>query len=163
MKHNLLFLLIFLSVPALAGEGFMGFGLGLFNSAKDGPGEVKTYQIGYRGNMGHGYYWQTKLGFWGQGENQYGMKSGGYGSTGPGIKVDLSPVELHAGYGIGAITTPDQYLGGVFPQFNGEFGIGLRDKSGNGIGIKYEHISSAGLCMPNMGRDFIVLEIGTKW
>lgn len=146
----------------LADEGFLGFGLGAFNTAKGGPGSVKLGQIGHRLDLIEGIYWQNKIGGWGQGENQYGMKSSAYASSGLGMRVDLTPVEFRAGYGLGLITVPDAYLGGPF-QFNGEVYLGLRDKKGNGFGVKYEHISSAGIEMPNQGRDFYVLELSQRW
>jgi hypothetical protein len=54
-------------------------------------------------------------------------------------------------------------LGGAFPQFHGELYGGLRDSQGNGIGIKYNHFSSAGLVTPNQGRDFVLLELSVKY
>lgn len=150
------------SISAWTDEGFMDFGVGAFNSAKNGPGEVKTYSLGLRSDLIEGFYWQNKLGFWGQGGNSEGAKSGGIGSTGLGFRVDLTPVEFHAGWSAGCITTPDNLLGGYF-QFQGDLGVTLRDKHGNGIGLAYSHISSAGLEMPNQGRDFFILELSQRW
>lgn len=154
--------LICLNTAAYSDEGFMNFGVGVFNSAKRGAGEVKTYSLGLRQDLIDGFYWEERLGLWGQGSNSEGMKSSGYLSTGLGFKVDLNPVEFHASWGLGGITTPDSMLGGTF-QFNGNIGITLRDRRGNGIGLGYSHLSSAGLEMPNQGRDFGVLELSQKW
>lgn len=158
----LILALISVTTTVRADEGFMGFGVGAFNSAKHGPGEVKTYSLGLRQDLIEGFYWQEKLGLWGQGGNTEGMKSSGYGSTGPGFRVDFTPVEFHAGWSLAGITTPDSYLGGYF-QFQGDLGVTLRDKHGNGIGLCYSHISSAGIEMPNQGRDFFVLELSQRW
>jgi len=152
----------FCTFKCMADEGFMGFGLGAFNSAKFGPGEVKMYDLGYRWDTPQNIYWQAKGGFWGQGANSEGMRSSGYASTGPGFRVDLNPVEFHTGAALALITTPDSYLGGVF-QFNVDIGVTLRDKMGNGIGFAYSHLSSAGLEFPNQGRDFWVLELSQRF
>lgn len=162
MFKKLLFLMCILVSSAHADEAFTGFGLGAFNTAKGGPGSVKIGQIGHRFDLIEGFYWQNKLGFWGQGANDYGMKSSAYIASGIGFRVDLAPVEFHSGYSLGLISVPDSYLGGPF-QFNGEVYIGLRGKYGNGFGLKYEHISSAGIEMPNQGRDFFILELSQRW
>src|ERR1700676_3039018 len=94
------------TMVAYSDETFMGFGVGAFNSAKHGPGEVKTYNLGLRQDLIEGFYWQEKLGLWGQGGNNEGMKSSGYGSTGLGFRVDFTPVEFHAGWSLAGITTP---------------------------------------------------------
>lgn len=162
MIKKLLLLTCLLTSFAHADEAFVGMGLGAFNTAKGGPGSVKLGQVGHRLDLIEGFYWQNKVGAWGQGANDYGMKSSAYGSSGLGFRVDLTPVEFRAGYGVGLISNPDSYLGGNF-QFNGETYLGLRDRKGNGFGLKYEHISSAGIEMPNQGRDFFVLELSQRW
>jgi len=163
MRKLLAIALLFCSTISYAGEGFMAFGVGVFSTAKRGYGSVKTFSLGHRIDLMEGIYWQNRLGAWGQGSNPDGMRSGGFGSSGPGLRVDLAPVELYAGYGVAVITTPDSYLGGRFPQFQGEIGVTLRDRGGNGIGLEYQHISSAGLNMPNMGRDFLVFKLSQRW
>ena len=160
--HKLLILLLLSIIPCNADEGFMAFGVGAFSSARHGPGEVKTYNLGLRQDLIDGFYSQYKVGLWGQGSNDEGMKSSGYGSAGLGFRVDVKPVEFHAGWALGGITTPDSYLGGYF-QFNGDLGVTLRDYKGNGIGLAYSHLSSAGIEMPNQGRDFITLELSNRW
>lgn len=155
--------LILLSTLAQADEAFVGFGVGVFNSALYHTGEVKVGQVGYRKDIFNGIYWQAKLGFFGDGSGDPTRNSSLYASTGPGLLIDLKPIEMRAGYGIAAISTPDSYLGGRFPQFQGEFYVGVRDHRGNGMGLQYEHISSAGLVTPNMGRDFLILQLSQQW
>lgn len=162
MRKIVVIFSLLISTVAFADEGFVGMGVGAFNTAKGGPGSVKLGQVGHRLDLIDGFYWQNKVGGWGQGSNDYGMKSSGYIASGLGFRVDLTPVEFRAGYSLAGITTPDAYLGGNF-QFNGEAYLGLRDRHGNGFGVKYEHISSAGLEMPNQGRDFYVLELSQRW
>lgn len=156
-------LLLFLSSNAHAQETFFGYGLGVFHSAKNAPTEVKSINLGYRGELYNGFYWQFKGGYWSDTSGDANRRSSFYFSTGPSILVDLRPIEIRTGIGLAAITNPDGYLGGTFPQFNEELYLGVRDKNGIGIGAKYEHISSGGLVKPNQGRDFILLELSTKW
>lgn len=146
-----------------ADETFASYGIGAFHSAEKSSVEVKVINLGYRPEIYRGFYWQFKVGYWGDGSGDPTRKSSFYGSTGPGLIIDLRPVELRSGWGICGISSPDSYLGGRFPQFNGEIYGGLRDRNDNGIGIKYEHISSAGLIVPNNGRDFFILELSQKW
>lgn len=164
MKNTLILLTLLLAaVSARADEGFASFGLGVFNSAKYSAGEVKVGSVGIREEIHQGIYWQYKLGYFGEGSGDPTRKSSFYASTGPGMLIDLQPVEMRAGYGLAAISNPDSYLGGRFPQFQGEIYLGLRDPKGNGIGVQYEHISSAGIVTPNYGRDFMVLQLSQKW
>lgn len=156
-------LIMLLSVSAQADEVFSSYGVGAFNSAKNSPAEVKVVNVGYRPELYNGFYWQFKAGYWGEGSGDESRKSSFYASTGPGLMIDLKPIEIRSGWGLCAITQPDAYLGGRFPQFNGELYFGLRDRKDNGIGVKYEHISSAGLVVPNDGRDFFILEISQRW
>lgn len=160
---GLALVLLFISSQSHAQEIFFGYGLGVSNSAKNTHTEVKVANVGYRGELYNGLYWQFKGGYWGEGSSDPTRKSSLYFSTGPGLLIDLNPIELRSGWGLAAISRPDSYLGGAFPQFNGEVYAGVRDRHGNGIGIKYEHISSAGLVQPNVGRDFMLMEISTKW
>lgn len=162
-NFTLILLALFSSTQAHAQEMFFGYGLGVFNSAKNSPVEVKVSNVGYRLGMSKGFYWQLKGGYWGEGSGDHSRSSSFYVSTGPGLLVDLRPIELRSGWSVATISRPDAYLGGRFPQFNGEIYGGLRDKNDNGIGLKYEHISSAGLVVPNEGRDFVLLEISWRW
>lgn len=143
---------------------FTNFGVGLADSAVNSRGETKMFDVGYREFLLNGIYWQNKIGYWGDGSGNPNRSSSLYGSSGLGMEVDLNPVEIHSGYGLAIISTPDAYLGGVLPQFQGEIGLMLRDHVGNGIGFTYSHISSAGLAKGgNVGRDFLTLELGVKW
>lgn len=156
-------LLTLICSTAYADETFFSFGVGAANSAKDHTGEVKVGNVGLRKEIYQGIYWQYKVGYFGDGSGDPSRKSSLYASVGPGMLIDLRPVEMRAGYGLAAISTPDSYLGGRFPQFQGELYLGLRDHRGNGIGVQYEHISSAGIVSPNMGRDFMVLQLSQQW
>lgn len=158
-----LFLLSCSISAARADEIDFGYGIGAFDSAKDSNAEVKVGTLTYRTELFRGFYWQAKVGYWGDGSSDRSRHNSAYVSSGPGLLIDLNPVEIRSGWGLAAITNTDSYLGGHFPQFNGEAYVGLRDKHGAGIGVSYEHISSAGIVSPNQGRDFFILHISEKW
>lgn len=80
-------------------------------------------------------------------------KSSFVGSALVGIeaKSTVGP-ELHVAIGPSYLQNPDQILGGHF-QFKVEFGAGI--SSGHVyLGAAWVHMSSAGIEMPNRGRDF---------
>lgn len=163
MKKFIILLSSLFALTANADSSFFNFGLGIANSAKTSRGETKVGALGYRSDLFDGIYWQYKVGFYGDGSGDETRKSSAFAFTGPGMLIDFKPIEIRAGWGLGGIATPDSYLGGRFPQFNGEVYLGVRDHRGNGIGLGYEHISSAGLVTPNQGRDFFVLQLSQQW
>ena len=163
MKKSILALITLFSLTAHADEGFFGFGVGLANSAKNSRGEVKLFNGGIREDLFQGIYLQGKFGYWGDGSGDPNRSGSLFVSAGPGFLVDLSPLEIRTGWSLAMISTPDGYLGGRFPQFNGEIYVGLRDYRGNGVGLQYDHISSAGLVNPNAGRDFFTLQVSQRF
>lgn len=164
MKKILLSLsALLISSTAIADSVYVGYGLGTFNSAKNSASETKIGQVGYLFDLYGGTYLSGKVGYWGDGSGNPTRKSSAYLSSGVGLLIDLRPIEIRSGWSLAFITTPDSYLGGRFPQFNGELYLGLRDKSGNGIGVQCEHISSAGLITPNAGRDFCIVQLSNRW
>jgi hypothetical protein len=160
---KILLLLLLISNICFAEEAFIGYGVGVFNDANYYLGQNKYIDAGYRSFIWDGFYWEWDGGYWGEGSPDIGRKSGFFASSGPGLEIDLQPLELRSGWQLAAISNPDSQLGGYFPEFHGTASIGLRDKKGDGIAVEYNHISSAGLVTPNIGRDFILLELSQKW
>lgn len=155
-----LFLTI-LPTKALSDDISFSYGLGLGESAQYSTSETKVIELSYRQTILDAFYWNYEAGIWLDNIGN-GRSSSGFLATGPGFLVDLKGFEIRNAYGIAAITNSDIFLGGNFPQFHGELYAGFRDKTGNGIGIKYNHFSSAGVYMPNVGRDFILLELSVR-
>ncbi len=155
-------LLLFLSSISNADEAFVGYGLGVFHGADTFLGQTKYLDLGYREFIWEGIYWQNKFGGIGEGSPDLTRKGGGWASTGFGIEVDLSPVELRGGGALAAITTPDSQLGGYL-QMNEDMSLGLRDKKGDGVAFQYNHLSCGSFCSPNLGRDFVIFELSEKW
>jgi Lipid A 3-O-deacylase (PagL) len=153
-----LFLFLLFSIIANADEVFLGYGLGVFNNS-----DTRVVNLGYREDIWQGIYWQNKLGFWSDGSGDPNRGSSLYASSGPGLLIDLDPIEIRNGIGLAIISSPDSYLGGIFPEFNENLYVGLRDKRGNGIGVEYEHLSNAGIYSQNMGRDFLEIQLSQRW
>lgn len=162
MYKKVLFVFFSFISIAKADETFLSYGLGAGKSALNSQAETKQFDFGYREDLFQGISWQYKAGLWADGSFDPNRKTSGFASTGPQFTVSVLPLELRTGWGISGITTTDSYLGGHF-QFNGEIYLGLRDNKGNGIGVEYQHFSSAGLETPNVGRDFVILQLSQKW
>lgn len=162
MMKFMIFILMTMTLNAFADEYFLGYGLGMFNSADHSPAQVKTLNLGCRSYFAPGFYTSYKGGFWIDNSPVSDRNGSIYASLGLGMKVEIQYIEMRAGWGLGAISSKDSYLGGNFPQFNGEIYFGFRDFTGHGIGLQYEHISSAGIVMPNKGRDFLLLQLSMK-
>lgn len=141
-----------------ADEDYMTGMLGVFNSAQKSKVETKFLNIGHRSDLGFGLSQQIEAGGWIDSAGG-GRGSSGYGAYQIGVETDTE-VQGRVMFGPAIITSPDIYLGGIFPQFTEDFYIGIKGHDGNTVGVKYKHISSAGLCSPNMGRDFAGVEIG---
>jgi len=160
MKY--LFLLL-LASQVFADEAFINYGLGVGPSATNSMIETKTVDLGYRYYLLRSLYWQNKVGYWTDNSGNPARSSSLYGSSGLGIVVHEGIVEIRSGIGLAMITSTDSYLGGIFPNFNENLGIGIRDEDGAGMGIEYNHISNCDLYPQNLGRDFINLEFSLKW
>ena len=149
--------------PVQTNEAYVGYGVGVFNDADSYIGQMKVAEVGYRYFLLDGIYWQNKIGYWGDASNDKTRSSSGYGASGLGMELSLQPLELRSSVSLAMVTTPDSQLGSAFPQFNEELYAGLRDRMGDGFGFQYEHISCGPFCSPNLGRDFIILQLSRKW
>lgn len=135
---------------------YMSFMAGFGKSGEHSLSETKFLNVGHRETILSGLVYQYEVGVWADNAGN-GRKSSGYAATQFGLEANSS---LCARIMIGpaVITTPDTYLGGNFPLFTEDFFFGVHDQNGNNVGAKYKHISSAGVVMPNIGRDFMGLE-----
>ncbi len=141
-------------------EIYLTGAVGVFNSGKSSLSETKYANLGYR----------TSLGLFKQ-----GFELGGWVDRVPG-RSDSAYCAYQLGWevvtnggfigrvmtGPAVITTPDEYLGGRF-QLKDDIYLGIKDDSGRTFGVKYNHLSSAGIYPINIGRDFFGLEIGLRF
>lgn len=133
----------------------VGVGKGILG--EHGTPFERAVAIGYQFDFGD-FFVRPEAGYFedisGQG------KSSAWAAPLLGVRA-LSQVgpELHIAVGPGYLQNPDEVLGGHF-QFSLEGGIGLAsaDKK-TYVGLAWKHLSSAGIEMPNMGRDMIVVQL----
>lgn len=142
---------------ALAADYSVKFG----PSIQDGEtnGSAKGFGIRREEDVFYTLGWATELGGY--------VDNGGHGRKSAGLfKLQLGArpgprtgVFGKAFAGPCVITQRDSQLGGEFPQFCTDIGIGVRDPF-SFMSVTYGHISSAGLRFPNAGRDFLSFELG---
>ena len=154
-----LILLFLISLNARGEDLSLKYGLGIAGSAKDSPSEVKVFSLTLqRPLIGNHLIDQYELGFFSDSRQDLGRQHSAFGFYSVGLNVDVGYFYAQSLWGVGAITTPDAYLGGNF-QFTQDLSAGIKDSSGYSIGLDYKHISSAGLELPNKGRDFMMIRL----
>lgn len=147
------------ATTAHADDIYLTGALGVFNSGKSSLSETKFANVGYRTDLGW-FKQQAEIGGWvdraggGRSDSAYGAYQLGWEVNGPCIARIMT--------GPAWITTPDAYLGGRF-EFKEDIYVGEEDKDGRTIGVKYNHLSSAGIYTPNLGRDLLGIEIGIRF
>lgn len=161
------FLILFLissSVFADQGGVYSKLGVGTFNSAKDSTAEVKTVAIGIDtvSPFSKSLRVQHEVQGWLDSRGDIGRKSGGMLSSSLGVVVNPGYFYVSTYVGIGLKLPNDSYLGGPI-QFVESVSIGVRDERGSHFGLFYQHISSAGIFRPNVGRDFIGVRTGISF
>jgi hypothetical protein len=133
-------------------------GLGILNTEEESIAQVKFAKIGLQNELWHALVQRVNGGGW---VDTYGAgrTSSAYAGYQLGFDVKNSLLEAAIFSGPTYITQPDTSLGGHF-QFNETIFLGVRNPTTSDVfGVAYEHFSSAGLEMPNQGKDFITLEI----
>jgi hypothetical protein len=132
-------------------------GIGAFNSSKNSLSETKILTLGIQEDLWGPLKQRGTVGGWlddaGNGRSGSALISGQLG-----FEVDRDGTVASVFFGPCLIGSPDIYLGGPF-QFMTDLHLGIQDRDFNYIGIFYRHGSSGGLEMPNVGRDFVGLEI----
>lgn len=156
MKKLLLALVFFTCVSSANADLAFKYGLGIVHSEL-GTAQTKFISFSYL----HPVLFdlaveQYELGAWI--DTASGRNPSGFGSYSVGVAPQFGVFYVHALWGAGLITTTDELLGGHF-QFFHDLGFGLKDDRGVAVGIQYKHISSAGLAMPNYGRDFLLIRM----
>lgn len=130
--------------------------VGVFSSGKSNLAECKLVNFGHRERLPLGLSYQYEGGGWTDVAGN-GRKGSLYGAAQLGVQAD-STLTARFMAGPALISSPDAYLGGVF-QFTEDFFLGIHGDNGNIVGVKYKHISSAGIEQPNVGRDFAGIEV----
>lgn len=155
MKLLLAALLLAFSTPSLA-TVVLSAGVGKNIMKQNGTPFERTGIVGYQFQLPKSVFIQPQAGYFL--DTSGDTKSSIFASTLFGVEAKaLAGPVLHLGVGPGYLQNPDQILGGHF-QFNLEGGIGLCD--GNVcVKLIWTHLSSGGIEMPNLGRDFICAQV----
>jgi hypothetical protein len=134
-----LFIVLLFSQFAYSSDSFVNFGVGVGPSASNSSTETRMLSLGQREFVWNEWYWENKGGFWVDNSGEPNRSSSLFGSSILGTEVNLDPIEFRGGAGLAFITNTDSYLGGVFPQFQEQVGVGVRDKFDNGLMLNYFH------------------------
>ena len=161
------FLYLALMIPTLAlaqdkdleTQSFFKYGVGVFNSAENSSVEVKTLSFGRQQPLGSIFIWQYEGGFWSDARTDVGRSGSGFVNASAGLNVNFGYMYTQSLWGVAYMTSPDSFLGS-HEQFNQDFSAGVKDGRGVSIGLNYKHMSSAGIFMPNQGRDFMSVRLG---
>lgn len=108
------------------------------------------------------FNWMSEIGFWTRSQSGR-VESSGFGSIQLGVDIEASPFTASTFHGIGAITKTDSRLGSNFQFFHDLCGGLQDDKNHANISLCYKHISNAGVTLPNLGKDFIMIKIGIPY
>ena len=158
MKYLILLLML---VPCLSfadtDQVIVDAGLGVFSSKGHSFSQDKFAKIGIQEDLWNAFKQRFNTGGWidTSGEGRTSSAFVGY-QLGFEVKNDLFIGSVWTGPSV--ITSPDEVLGGPI-QFNETVFFGLADIKNNAIGLAYNHFSSASLYTPNLGRDYMCLEI----
>jgi len=152
--------LIVVVLNAHADDYSFKYGMGIIDEAI--TGEAKIFSLRQEEHAFAMIYSAKEIGLWSDQGSGAGRKSSAFGAFQLGVKPGASTgIYGKAFWGVTLISSKDALLGGN-AQFVSDFGVGIRD-SGSFIGVGYKHISSAGIFLPNKGRDFINLELGVSF
>lgn len=154
MRALLVLTLLLISLPSQAG-GMLSVGMGRGVLAHD-PFE-RFASIGYK--TGGELQFKAETGFYLDYENE--TKMTGFASASGGYELTASDGKYVSAFlGPAAITQKDRKLGSLY-QFQIDFGIGLKMDSGKALGLRFIHLSNAGVVQPNIGRD--ILAVGVQF
>ncbi len=156
-KFALLLILVSSIAHAKGDELLLDAGLGAFSTEGYSLSQVKFAKIGLQEDLWYSLKQRFNVGGWLDNRGQ-GRTSSAFGGYQIGFDVQNDVFEASVFSGPSLISSPDVALGGI-AQFNETVFFGIKDKAGETIGMAYNHFSSAGLEMPNMGKDFMCLEI----
>lgn len=156
---RLISLLMLLSTPALAAEGYFG------KYMVSATGEASSQKGLSFGRQSEWSIFETKTegGFWVDNTGRQGAEGSTFLSYSVGIEPRWGALYLNVFQGVAVLSNKDTVLGGHF-QFVEDVGLGIRDQEkGTAVGVFYKHISSAGIYKPNVGRDFLGVQVMIPW
>lgn len=132
-------------------------GLGQFGSKGSSLSQDKFAKVGIQEEIWNSFQQRLNVGGWldSRGPNYSNSLFMGYQI---GFQVTNSVLEGSIWTGPTLLTATDQTLGGIF-QLNETIFFGVVGKDKNSIGFAYNHFSSGSIESPNLGRDYIGIQI----
>jgi hypothetical protein len=138
------------------------YGLGIIDG---GPTtQVKTGAVRYEEESLEVYplVLAAEVGLWTDTGKARGREGSAYTAWQVGLRPHSEHVYVKSFVGVCGITHRDSQLGGFFPEFKEDFGLGFQDRD-SFVGLDLGHISSAGIWSPNKGRDLVTVEVGVRF
>ncbi len=156
MTKLIIFLAILLSSALAQANPVISLGIGKSAFRGNGTPFERAVAIGWEQPFTAGFFVRPEGGWFT--DNSGSGQSSPWLSTLGGVRAssEVGPT-VHLAVGPSYLHNPDQKLGGHF-QFSLEGGVGMEDKN-FAIAMVWKHLSSAGINMPNQGRDFIMAQI----
>lgn len=152
----LLLIALFWTIPANAAD--LSFSVALGKKVLEHEPFERAASVGVIQPLSETWFVKPSLGGWIGGSG----KPSWFVAAPVGLRVWIPSTGYYATAAVGPsyISAPDELLGGHW-QFCPEFGAGLKTEKAE-IGLTWLHFSSAGLVMPNQGRDFLGIRIGVS-
>lgn len=135
------------------------------NASKENEplGSTKSIFVSDQGDIVGPFIRQYEIGGWFDNSGISGRHSSALLGASAGVGVNAQLFFAQALVGPSLISHPDSSLGGYF-QFNNDYAFGLRDPNTRAtIGFNYKHVSSAGIELPNRGRDFLMFRVSVPF
>lgn len=158
MNKLALLLLLMSSVAWADGDQIItDVGLGQFGSRGSSLSQDKFAKVGIQEEIWGPFQQRFNLGGWLDTRGP-GYSSAAFTGYQVGYEVSNSIFQASVWTGPTIISATDQVLGGYF-QLNETIFFGIVDRDRDAIGMVYNHLSSGPLATPNLGRDYLGLEI----
>ncbi len=136
-------------------------GLGIVGTKGSTLSQDKFARVGLQEDVWYDLKQRFNVGGWDdtRGGNYSSAAFAGYQL---GFEVTNDVLQGSIWSGPSVISATDAMLGGPM-QFNETLFFGIVDKQQSSIGVAYNHFSSAGIYTPNLGRDYLGLQLKFPW
>lgn len=139
----------------------LGIKYGLETTDQVTAKEVKFVSLEYQNDIAFIFRHKLAAGAWFDQNTDLNQSSSNFVAYSMGIKVEPGIFYLENLFGISLISRTDALLSTNF-EFTEELGVGVQDEYGRYIGASFKHFSNAGIQLPNIGRNFILISTGVR-
>lgn len=136
------------------------YGMGLLDGSP--TGQIKLFAFRNEAHELYAIHSAREVGFWVDNVGNGRSRGTAFGKYQFGVKPGPEVgVYGKAFWGVQLQSGTDSELGGIL-QFSQDAGLGIRDET-SFVEAGYGHVSSAGIFLPNRGRDFVTLSCGIRF